>query len=177
MAGCRFWVARLFFAVDRDGRVFRLPLVVALVVGFASASVKDLVSSPSLSSFLRLSLRAPALILNLEVLEERLTQQGVDVAFLGRHHGALHVLDGELAHTHRGDEQLLGLDPRAVGGCQPDRRIAGLGLQADLTSELGRDGREAGSRIKNHFRGDLAETGVDMVDAVLSVQLDSFGLD
>src|SRR5271166_577694 len=70
---------------------------------------------------------------HLEVLEEGLAQQGVDVALLGRHHGALHVLDRELADTHRGNDQSLRLDHRAVGGCQLDRGITGLELQPDST--------------------------------------------
>ena len=82
-------------------------------------------------------MRAPGLYSALKCLKKDCPKQWVDVSFLGRHHRTLHVLDDGLAHTHRGDDQLLRLDDRAVGGCQFTLSVGRLGLQADLSSELG----------------------------------------
>ena len=57
------------------------------------------------------------------------------------------------------------------------RGITGLRFQADATGKLGRDGGEAGSRVEDHFRGDFAETGVNVEDAILAMQLDVIALD
>src|SRR5271157_5776732 len=64
----------------------------------------DLVPVPVSVLFLEAQFASLGAVLHFEVLEEGLAQQGVDVALLGRHHGALHVLDRELAHTHRGND-------------------------------------------------------------------------
>ena len=170
---------RLLLAVALGGRVVRLPFVVALAAGLASASATTLVSapSPSVSSFLRLSLPASGLNSTLKCLKKVWPSRGSTSPFSA----------GITAHSTFGIVNLptrtVGMTSRLASTTVPSAvfnwtvGITGLGLQADATGELGRDGGEAGSRVENHFRGDFAETGVDVEDAILAVQLDGFALD